>query len=133
MAASSAAAPFAAWSPVCQQVASDVETAGYSYTGNGNWSITPGTITYGQMEKLGSKFAHLSYVEMQGSSGNGDSQTANDLGDAGTGFFKYLPLAAYNNSKFHHMMHETASNAALNGWDNRYLNPILSDCANEGG
>lgn len=128
-AASSAAGPFSSWSRVCQRVASDIEAVGYTYS-DGNWNIAPGTITYGQMQKLASKLAHLSYLSYHN---DGDAQTANDLGNASTGFFKYLPAAAYNNAKYHHVMQETASYKALHSWDRKYLLSVLNDCANGGG
>jgi hypothetical protein len=128
-AASSAAGPFSGWSRVCQLVASDIEAVGYTYS-NGNWNIAPGTITYGQMQKLASKLAHLSYLSYHN---DGDAQTANDLGDASTGFSRYLPAAAYNNAKYHHVMQETVSYKALHGWDRKYLLSVLNDCANGGG
>jgi hypothetical protein len=126
---SSAASPFSGWTSVCQQVASDVEAVGYTYSA-GDWNIAPGTITYGQMQKLASKLAHLSYLSYHN---DGDAQTANDLGDASTGFARYLPAAAYNNAKYHHVMQETASYKALHGWDQKYLLSVLNDCANGGG
>lgn len=129
--AAASPAPFASWSPVCQRVAADMEAAGYSFTAGTGWSAPDGAITYGGMEKLGSKFSHLSYVEMQG---NADAQVANDLGSAGLAVpLHYFPPAAQDNSKFNHVMHETASSGRLGGWDHRYLQPVLNDCANGGG
>jgi hypothetical protein len=112
-------------------MAADMEAAGYSYTPGTGWSAPDGAITYGGMEKLGSKFSHLSYVEMQG---NADAQVANDLGDAGVAVpLHYFPPAAMDNAKFNHVMHETASSGRLGGWDHRYVQPLLTDCANGGG
>jgi len=128
-AASSAAGPFSGWTSVCQRVASDVEALGYSYSA-GNWNIAPDTITYGQMQKLASKLAHLSYLSYHN---DGDAKTANDLGDASTGFSRYLPAAAYINAKYRHVMQETVSYKNLHGWDQKYLLPVLNDCANGGG
>jgi hypothetical protein len=131
-AASPTAGPFATWSPVCQPFAAGMVAVGFTYTGNDGWA-TNGITTYGQLEHLASKFAHLSYVEMHSSIGNDDAQTANGLADAGTGFFQFLPAAAYKNSKYHQVMGDVASNRALNGWYGQYLVPITSDCTSGGG
>jgi hypothetical protein len=109
-----------------------VQNVGYTYAG-GTFNISDGTITYGQLQALTRKFAHLVYVEMNGASGNGDAQTANALSDALTGFYKYLPLAAYNNSQYRHVLNEPVSSARLHRWDQNYLVPVLDDCANGGG
>jgi hypothetical protein len=129
----SPAGPFATWTPICQRAAADMEAVGYSYGGSATGWTPPPAVTYGDLEKLGSKFARLSYLEMNGPTGNQDAQTANALGDAGTGFFKYLPAAAMINSQYGRIMHETARPAAINGWDNNYVSAITSDCANGGG
>lgn len=98
---------------------------------DGNLSVNG--LTYGQLQKLGSKFSHLSYLAY---SQEDDAQLASDLGDAGMAAVnpvdRVVPMSILRNSVYKRLTNQQVPLMRLMHWANAYVTVALADCANGG-
>lgn len=115
------------WISSCQKLLNDLDGLGWSLTGT-NLSTSP--ITWGQLRHLGSQMAHLSYVA---NTADSDPTVANDLGDASMAALNpadgVVPWSAMSNKVFDHMTSQQMPSTRQSRWLNKYLLPVLNDCA----